>query len=47
MSQNNNFACCVQDKKDYWPCIVQQSVNAGPRKLGVKTAGPSADYRPH
>jgi len=29
-----------------WPVIVQELVNAGSHKLGVKTAEPSADYGP-
>jgi len=34
-------------KKVNWPGIVQLPVNTGSRKLGVKTAGPSVNYRPH
>jgi len=35
-------------KKANWPGIVQRPVNAGSRKLGVKTARPNVDYyRPH
>jgi len=34
-------------KKAIWPGVVQRPVNASSRKLGVKTARPSEDYRPH
>jgi len=32
-----------------WPGIIQQQVNAGSHrnKIGVKTAKPGEDYRPH
>jgi len=43
MSQNNNFANHVQERK--MPTgltgVIQQPVNTGSRKQGVKTAGPS------
>ena len=36
-----------KNEKANWPGIIQQPVNAGSHKLGVKTAGLSVDYRPH
>jgi len=49
MSQNNNFACHERKKLATWPGIIQQPVNAGSRRnrMGVKTAKPGVDYRPH
>jgi len=37
----------LRKEKAIWPAIIQQPVNAGSRKLGVKTAKPRVDYRPH
>jgi len=43
MSQYN----FLRRKKAIWPGIIQQPVNAGSRRMGVKTARPGVDYRPH
>jgi len=34
-------------EKTIWPGIIQQPVNAGSRRTGVKTAKSDVDYRPH
>jgi len=34
-------------KKVICPGIIQQPVNARSRRIGVKTARPGVDYRPH
>jgi len=57
MSQNNNFTChiidfayqfCKERKKlSGVASIIQQPVNAGSRRTGVKTAMPGVDYRSH
>jgi len=48
MSQNIYFAYHIlRKKKAIWPGITQQPVNAGSRRISVKTARPGADYRPH
>jgi len=47
MSQNNNFAYRVLDKKANWPGIVQQPVNTRSRNLGLNPAGPCVYYRLH
>jgi len=41
MSQN------TEKKKAIWPGIIEHAVNAGSRRIGVKSARPSVDYRPH
>jgi len=49
ISQNNNDAYRFQERKRLiatW-YRVQRPVNAGSRKLGMRTAGPSVDYRSH
>jgi len=48
MSQNENFAYQVFSmKKAIWPAILQQPVNASSRRIGMKTARPNVDFRPH
>jgi len=49
MSQNNNFAYQERKMLATWPGIIQQPVNAGScrNRIGVKTAKPGVDYRPH
>jgi len=46
MSQNNNFSYHVLRKKAIWPGIIQQPVNAGSRRISVKTTRPGVD-RPY
>jgi len=46
VSQNNNFAYHLRNKKVNWPDIIQQPVNAASRRIGMKTARPGVDYRP-
>jgi len=48
MPQNNNFAYHLQERKKLIGLVLissnNQSLSAGSPRLGVKTAGPSADY---
>jgi len=37
----------LRKKNAIWPGIIQQPVNAGSRRIGVKTVKPGLDYRPH
>jgi len=48
MSKKQQFCIsCLRKKKAIWPDIIQQPVNAGTGRTGVKTAKPLADDRPH
>jgi len=50
MSQNIKQQFCIsrlRKEKADWLGINQQPVNAGSRWIGVKTAKPGVDYRPH
>jgi len=50
MSQNikQQFCIsCLRKEKAAWLGINQQLVNSGSRRIGVKTAKPGVDYRPH
>jgi len=38
---------CLRKEKAAWLVINQQPVNAGSRRIGVKTANPGVDYRSH
>ena len=38
---------CLRKKKAIWRSIIQQPVNAGSRRVGVNSARPGVDYRPH
>jgi len=37
----------LRKKNAIWLDIIQQPVNAGSRRIGVKTARPGVDYRRH
>jgi len=37
----------LRTKKSIWPGIIQQPANASSRRIGVKTAKPVVDCRPH